>query len=462
MEELPNIDEWLVTPQNPPRPVDGLDHERCAALHNYLCQYAWISSNRDLGEFEPQSWFERHGSEAEDVREHLTASLLDFLEAAYDDPDVSLFYWTSGFNSPDRLWTNWEPFADAGQEHRRLTLYSTHIGLLGDHSDGLCYDQETHKTAMFMSTDDHGGADSEEDAHLWQPLETVLSNWIVTLRMGKISAGPDGVKLDNEKYGPWMLHSYSSQQVEDTIAAFNRLVVAIETRIPAARRRWPTTTPILTHQTLDSASVPNPSFVRSFLTSIRLPSFKFIAPGLLVPTPETFAPTQLFTTVRDEDDDKAIAPVLIFHTRETFKFDPEDQYGMRNPFGYVYTNALQNTPIPAGLYTDAISRGFGDSAEDGFRLILPYTIGQNESARKSDGHPIGEDNFKDLYQHGFQPFGGDSNRAQRLVRLLENWTEMVERGLWDVGEDGVEGGIEKFREADTNARWNDYWIKPDW
>jgi hypothetical protein len=314
---------------------------------------------------------------------------------------------------------------------------------------------------MFMSIDDHEFAESEDDVHLWQPLETVLSNWILTLRMGKITAGPNGVKLDNEKYEPWMYHSYSSQQVEDTVAAFNRFVVTIESRIPAARRRWPTTTPLLSHQILDSASIPTPSFARSFLASIRLPSFKFIAPGLLVPMPEVFAASQVFTSIRDEEDNLAIAPVLLFGANETFQFDVEDQYGQRNPFGYVYTSALGDTAIPAGVYTDAISRGAPDTAEEGFRLILPYTIGENELARKSDGRVIGGGNFKDLYQHSFKPFGGDWNRAQRLVRLLDNWTGMVERGLWEVGEDGVMGGIEKFREADEEARWRDYWIKPD-
>jgi hypothetical protein len=139
MDHLPNIDEWLVTPENSPRPIGHLDHERCAALHNYLIQYAWVASNRDLGDFEPQSLFDRHGDQ--EVRRHLEPSLVEYLEAAYDcGADVNLFYWVSGFNSPDTLWENWEGFADEGEEHRRLTLYSTHTGLLGDHGDGLCYD----------------------------------------------------------------------------------------------------------------------------------------------------------------------------------------------------------------------------------------------------------------------------------------------------------------------------------
>ncbi|TAQ88634.1 hypothetical protein B7494_g3051 [Chlorociboria aeruginascens] len=464
MDELPSIDQWLVTPENPPRSVVGLDHERCAALHNYLIQYAWASSNRDLGSLETQSWFEKYGEEANNIREHLNPTLINFLEAAYDCGGgvVSLFYWVSGFNPPDWLWKNWEGVAEDGEEHRRLTLYNTHTGLLGGHVDGLCYDQKTSKAIMFISTDDHDFASGEDGAHLWQPLETVLSKWIMTLRKGKITAGPDGISLNNEKFGPWLYHSYSAQQVEDTVAAFNRLVIAIESRIPAARRRWPTTIPILSDRILDSASISNPSFARSFLRSIRLPSFKFIAPGLMVPTPETFVASQLFTPIRDEDDLLTIPPVLLFRANETFKFDHDDKCGQRNPYSFIYTTALQHTPIPAGVYTDAISRRSEDTAEEGFRFILPYTIGENEFARKSTGQLIDEGNFKDLYQHGFKPFGGDWSRAQRLVKLLDNWTSMVERGLWAVGEDGVMGGIEKFKEADTKTHWKDYWIEPDW
>jgi hypothetical protein len=39
---------------------------------------------------------------------------------------------------------------------------------------------------------------------------------------------------------------------------------------------------------------------------------------------------------------------------------------------------------------------------------------------------------------------------------------MVENGLWEVDDDGVTGGIEKFKEADTEAHWKDYWIEFDW
>jgi hypothetical protein len=41
---------------------------------------------------------------------------------------------------------------------------------------------------------------------------------------------------------------------------------------------------------------------------------------------------------------------------------------------------------------------------------------------------------------------------------LESWTERVEMGDWQVGEDGVVGGIDKFKEADTEEHWREYYI----
>jgi hypothetical protein len=33
--------------------------------------------------------------------------------------------------------------------------------------------------------------------------------------------------------------------------------------------------------------------------------------------------------------------------------------------------------------------------------------------------------------------------------------------VWTVGENGVEGGIDMFQDADHGA-WEDYWIPPSW
>ncbi|KAH6684234.1 hypothetical protein B0J14DRAFT_572439 [Halenospora varia] len=461
MDELQGIDDWLVTPENPPREIEGLDYERCANLHNYILQYAWIASSRHISDFVRQSWYERHRDDGEEAFDRLEPTLLQFLKSAFDPPqyEVSFFYWANGLNYPNNLWTNWQAYRQGEEdEYRFLTLYRANEM---SHSDGLVYDQTRHKVSMFMSIDDHSPRENEDSDSLWVPLETLLSNWIQMIRLGKITAVPEGVKLENERHFPWIYHSYSSTQVEDTLVAFNRLVDAIESRLPATTKpvRHTAITP---DKVLDMAGVKNPSFARSFLRSIRRPHFKFIARGILVPSLETFAQHQHFTSISDPEDPHTVPPVLLFPSEKTFKFDSNDQSGQRNPFLGVYVDTLGSASIPAGIYTNAISRGAADTAEEGFRFILPYGIGKNEFVRTSDGGRLNDENFKDLYQHGAKALGGDWTRAQRLVRLLDNWTRMINDGKWEVGEDGVLGGIEKFRDADTAENWRDYWLEPDW
>lgn len=51
---------------------------------------------------------------------------------------------------------------------------------------------------------------------------------------------------------------------------------------------------------------------------------------------------------------------------KAFQFDPIDQYGQGKSFGRVHTSIFRDTTLPAGLYTDAISRHDTNTAEAGF------------------------------------------------------------------------------------------------
>jgi hypothetical protein len=48
--------------------------------------------------------------------------------------------------------------------------------------------------------------------------------------------------------------------------------------------------------------------------------------------------------------------------------------------------------------------------------------------------------------------------ARIYTKILESWAERVEMGDWQVDEDGVVGGIDKFKEADTEEHWREYFI----
>jgi hypothetical protein len=53
--------------------------------------------------------------------------------------------------------------------------------------------------------------------------------------------------------------------------------------------------------------------------------------------------------------------------------------------------------------------------------MLPFAIRGNvaATARTSDGAMIKDGRVADLFQHGFKPFGGESQRPQRLEKLLD-------------------------------------------
>lgn len=109
--------------------------------------------------------------------------------------------------------------------------------------------------------------------------------------------------------------------------------------------------------------------------------------------------------------------------------------------------------------------------EDSVKLVLPFGIGSRGFARTADGARYGEnkedrndvqarDTFDDLYRLGYSPFIESHN--VRFVQVLRAWRNSVESGFWTVGENGVEGGIGKFREADTEDKWREYTVPMGW
>lgn len=104
---------------------------------------------------------------------------------------------------------------------------------------------------------------------------------------------------------------------------------------------------------------------------------------------------------------------------------------------------------------------------DAVRLVLPLPIGENGWVRDGndersteDGHVHGVKDFRiqngALYQREschFLP-----SHLPTLSVILNNWKKLIEEGKWHVGPDGVEGGIEEFKEADTEELCPSYRI----
>lgn len=482
--QLPSVDGLLVTADNPARAdLSRMDYERCAALHNYLVRYAWVSEGRPLASLHGNNtFFTTHGAVAEDLRPRLHPSLAAFLATAIlppaDGPEPApFFFWASGLSDPDDLFADQVADLFDEPEDSIVCLYFPNIGQGGEFGGGLFYHQGCHRAAVFMHMDDYDYAlPVEAHPSLWHPLETVLSNWIDLIHLGKITASPrDAPALfGSEKIGPWEWRPYSEAQVTACVGAWDRLCNAIEVRmLPFLPPTSATTNavepePLLVSSVLDAASVPEPCFTRAFLSRARRPRFRFIAPGLLLPPTDVseFAALQPFT--RLPRDAQAIPPVCLFPVaRRELK---ADLTGWSSPFSNNFRATSTNSPVPsqvpAGVYSESVERNAYDNAEEGFRLLLPYGLegdvgDANAGARKSDGSFVGAGTAVELFQHGYKPFGGDYYRPQRLERLFDHWRKMVDEGIWSVGPQGVEGTIDTFRQADT-AHWRDYVIPPTW
>lgn len=80
-------------------------------------------------------------------------------------------------------------------------------------------------------------------------------------------------------------------------------------------------------------------------------------------------------------------------------------------------------------------------------LLLPYKVGgPDEHARYNDQVPFASPSKNELCQTKVNVFVPGHITQLRLI--LDSWRRMVEKGRWVVGADGVEGGIEKWREVD--------------
>ncbi|KAI1105615.1 hypothetical protein F4804DRAFT_125090 [Jackrogersella minutella] len=481
--QLPNVNHLLVTADNPARAdLLGMDFARCAALHNYLVHYAWVSEGRAPADLHGNNtFFTTHGAAAEALRPRLHPSLVAFLDTAIlppaDGPEPApFFFWANGLSEPDHLFAN--EAADLFDEpaDSLVCLYFPNIGQGGEFGGGLFYHQGHHRAAVFMHMDDYDYALSIE-AHslLWYPLETVLSNWIELVHLGKITASPRDTPalFGSEKIGPWEWRPYSEAQVAACVCAWDRLCDVIEARVlPLLPTSAPTNVaepePLLAPSALDAASVPNPSFACAFLSGARRPRFCCIAPGLLLPPTDAmeFATLQSFT--RLPRDPQATPPVCLFPAAEGGL--EADLARSSNPFCNNFRATSPSSPVPsrvpAGVYSESVERDAFDNAEEGFRLLLPYGLegdvgDASRGAQKSDGSFVGTGTVDELFQHGYKPFGGDYYRPQRLERLLDHWRKLVDKGIWSVGPRGVEGTMDTFRQADTAHR-RDYTISPTW
>jgi hypothetical protein len=323
----------------------------------------------------------------------------------------------------------------------------------------------------------------------WHPLATVLEAWRDMIRVGKIQVTEDLTFEDPpcehlHKFDPWINVPYSDSMLEETINALDELVCAIESRMPDASDAdsMPENVGLVDDYDLKRSGIPAGlsggmpmGFARAILQSeeVRRPTFKYIAPGLMVPTAESLS-KQPFRNMApdspndDPDNENHLPPILLFRSEQNYTAPPQsDRTGSDLPFSWPYN---QVTQYPAGLYLAPVDHYSANDFEDECKLVLPFGIGSHGFARTSDGARFGEnteatdvqpkDTFADLYQPGYQPFV--EIHGVRLVKVIESWTQMVENGDWRVDEEGVVGGMEEWKKADMKEGWSKFVIPIGW
>ncbi|KAJ6133748.1 hypothetical protein N7523_000070 [Penicillium sp. IBT 18751x] len=264
--------------------------------------------------------------------------------------------------------------------------------------------------------------------------------------------------------------------VERAVSAFTRLLDAIEIRLPSSSihecgREQPSLGGIAlpySKSVIEASFTELDSFAGCFLLAlpVRQLNFRYIAPGIQLQDPVEFTnqplaerrhnclSLDLFST----NQPTATFPLLLFRGERENK----------SPWSRPWFPDGNAEDIPSGLYIEPADKEFNWSSGNESRLLLPFSIGSNGFARSSNGIPFKHARFPggypsdQLYQtHLFSGYSGYlpwDSRSSYLHRVLENWAKRVETGDWLVGEDGVIGGIEKFKEADTEEHWREYVI----
>ena len=323
---------------------------------------------------------------------------------------------------------------------------------------------------LSLHTDDP----SQDEDNPWQKLESVLTVYIELIETGKVVAvhkdlefpddaawydAPDaalsGLRFARDRPGamlvdpvsgyakkqgivyPWMCVSSTETDVSETLRAWEVLVKAIHERIGGEDLDVEPVYGLANDQHLET--LPD-GFAKKLLAAALKPRFKYIAPGLRVQTLEELL-DQPYAECYVKSETQ-IPPLLILRGEQMA--DP------RIPFGFHPYRS-----VPAGLYLEPCDK-FWDAApwEDGAMLILPYYVGNRGSwARMADQKPLPFSNDL-LYSIGWNPF--IAPHPTQLVSILTLWYRNLMSGAWEVDEEGVKGGIEKYREADTEEHCMEY------
>ncbi|KAK5120307.1 hypothetical protein LTR85_006513 [Meristemomyces frigidus] len=441
--DLDDVAHLRVTESNPPSSdANGLDYERCSALHNAIIRHGWRASGHDMADLPLTPWWETAHNlpHLAGAQQRLHISVVEFLKRAIDTspfPDESnqnnFFFYCPALARPDQS-EDYE-HSDKGDI---VTLYYA-----GDFkskcNDRIVYNQDTH-TCLFNEYDSIDLLFNEQPLP-WQPLESVLSVYLDMIERGKAVAlhksvqTPPGIwepvpqddsalvrtewrlrepqilrdpasgaaRLGPHVFNPWVIVPYTSKDLSETLDAWDVFVQATEDRMPSIAPGGPGCREgFYTEQTLMDSRIRIDGFAWKFFRTARKPRCIYLGPGLRLPTA-----SELISS-RTSDIQDASNPI--------------------NPISVLRGDDMAQPPwfgldrVPWGLYLDSSDPEGSSPFEDGARLVLPYSLGEHGYAKKGDGSPA--DGNANLYQIGWNPF--IVGHSTQLLAIIGHFGSYVE------------------------------------
>lgn len=110
--------------------------------------------------------------------------------------------------------------------------------------------------------------------------------------------------------------------------------------------------------------------------------------------------------------------------------------------------------MPTGLYLEGWTQDDLVPFTDATRLLLPFTIGGEDTWARTTNNISIAGTHDDLYQIGVNPFA--PYHGVSLLAVLQNFYLHIHQGIWSVDESGVSDTIDKFREAETGEHWHEF------
>ncbi|THV01259.1 hypothetical protein K435DRAFT_776100 [Dendrothele bispora CBS 962.96] len=424
---------------------NNFDPAACAKLHNQIMTI--VSNAPNQPEHTLRKFFDVYVGEEEELRLRLSGPLLDFLSQiyvtappdAYTPSDARDWLWHCPIRFTPLLA---QPSAFAFWKHEDWELGDRYILLYGDPEDstgGVFFDMQHNlicKVDIF---------NEDMESCPWSSLEIGLARYLELYEVGKfrLPVNRTDIDEDDERYEDYDF-DIAVQRVDGAdwmmaLEMYDSLLEAIAERIDGAEIYEE---PLIDRATLTRWGVEN--FAFEFLSRARKPSFTYIAPGITVFNSSTFnammelngGTLQQWIQDRDMGD---MAPILLFPGDTPVDLEGEDELD-RYLFNIEHQYLINNM---SGVYLEP-SWNWGDS----IKLVLPYSIGQNGHVRYGSRPDVSVRGHSVLYQHGACPFFGGHHT--RLFSLLYKWKESVRSGSFSTGPDGVEGGMELYREADAD------------